>query len=34
MTSTLPNDVNRLEAHEVPAEYSAKRMRAFVEKTS
>jgi hypothetical protein len=33
MTATLTSDVDRLEAHEIPAEYSQKRMRAFVEKT-
>ena len=33
MTAVLPSDIDRLEAHETPAEYSAKCMRAFVEKT-
>ena len=32
MTAVLPSDVDRLEAHEIPAEHSATRMRAFVEK--
>jgi hypothetical protein len=33
MTAVLPSDIDRLEAHETPSEYSAKCMRAFVEKT-
>ena len=33
MTAVLPSDIDRLEAHETPAEFSAKHMRAFVEKT-
>lgn len=33
MTAVLPRALDRLEAHEIPAEYSATRMRSFVEQT-